>query len=437
MITALAGMLRLILLDQHPFSDAELAALGPVSPISPAPLLQVIYAIIARFTELTPQTARLVPAMAGTMTVPASYFLVRQWFSPRVALIVSLLVACSTILLVHSREATAVAPVVLLATLSFGFLLHWFRTETRAAWLGWVVSSIAMLGFGAAGLLVLAVQPLFIVFRKRSIVIDPARSSPAMTSLRFWSAAVLQEARAALLVAIGLFISVSGFAGYLLAHRAAWPAIPRFDIQELAPRATQIVFGFRWTPDAAVTSVMTLTVAATAAMLLLCIIAPLLRVPAKPVWSTLIALFVVINLTLFAARFAMNDRPPKHLLARDTSDAQQCDAIAAFGVGTGLRMPAYDAAAVGASAHLKRVYVWEVGTGQNVGVLAPPPGAGWRLCRDNRYAVYDPWTWRRVSTWHRREFVRTGPLPEPEPEKDLPATRRSLFRSAVSQPGSV
>jgi hypothetical protein len=47
-ITALAGVLRLILLDQHPLSDTELAALGP-TPISPAPLLHVIYAIIARF----------------------------------------------------------------------------------------------------------------------------------------------------------------------------------------------------------------------------------------------------------------------------------------------------------------------------------------------------------------------------------------------------
>ena len=72
-----------------------------------------------------------------------------------------------------------------------------------------------------------------LVLRKREIAVDPARSGPATASLRFWSATAMQEARAALLLAIGLLLSVAGLAGYLWANRAAWPALPVLAIDDL------------------------------------------------------------------------------------------------------------------------------------------------------------------------------------------------------------
>ncbi len=51
------------------------------------PLHYEAYFALSRYIELSPQMMRLIPAVAGTLTVAAVYFVARMMFTPRVALL--------------------------------------------------------------------------------------------------------------------------------------------------------------------------------------------------------------------------------------------------------------------------------------------------------------------------------------------------------------
>src|SRR5262245_44354443 len=70
-----------------------------------APLHYELYWLMSRFMRLTPTVMRIVPAISGTLMVPATYFLARQVVGRRVATLAAALTAVSGWQLVYSRDA--------------------------------------------------------------------------------------------------------------------------------------------------------------------------------------------------------------------------------------------------------------------------------------------------------------------------------------------
>ncbi len=109
---------------------------------------------------LTPFFIRLIPAICGTLMIPAIYFLSRQLFGQRVSLVAATLTCFSAYLLIYSRDAKMYMPFWFLCTLNVACLLWWLRVRTWTAWLCWVAAGAAMLGYHALGSFVLIVNVL-------------------------------------------------------------------------------------------------------------------------------------------------------------------------------------------------------------------------------------------------------------------------------------
>jgi hypothetical protein len=117
--------------------------------------------------KLTPFWMRAVPSLAGTLMVPAIYFLARQMCSKRTSLLVAAYAACSAYLMAYSHDAKMYMHFWLFCTLNVGCLLWWFRTNLRVAWLGWIAAGVAMGGLQGVGLALVAVEPLLFLAQPR------------------------------------------------------------------------------------------------------------------------------------------------------------------------------------------------------------------------------------------------------------------------------
>jgi 4-amino-4-deoxy-L-arabinose transferase-like glycosyltransferase len=117
-------------------------------------------------THLTPFWLRFMPALAGTLMVPAMYGLARQFCSKRTALLVAAFTTCSAYMNIFSHDAKMYMPLWLFCALSTTCLLIWSRKGGRAAWVGWVAASGLMVAFHASGLALLAVQPIIFLFSR-------------------------------------------------------------------------------------------------------------------------------------------------------------------------------------------------------------------------------------------------------------------------------
>src|SRR6185295_8377834 len=85
----------------------------------------------------------------------------------RTSLVVALFTACSAYMMVYSHDAKMYMMLWLFVALGMGGLLWWFRTETRIAWLVGVLGSLCIGGMHAPGLVVLALQPMFLITQRR------------------------------------------------------------------------------------------------------------------------------------------------------------------------------------------------------------------------------------------------------------------------------
>lgn len=153
----------------HPLTFAQrfLASRAAAPATQPAAKHILIgeQSLVADGVKMTPLVMRLVPAIAGTLTIPAIYFLAIQIARRRVALTAALFAACSAYLLNYSRDAKMYMHFWLFCTLSVACLLWWLRVRTPLAWLCWIASSLAMCGLHAAGAVVLGIE--LIIFLSR------------------------------------------------------------------------------------------------------------------------------------------------------------------------------------------------------------------------------------------------------------------------------
>ncbi|MGA2498857.1 MAG: hypothetical protein ABSH20_14030 [Tepidisphaeraceae bacterium] len=117
-------------------------------------------------SHMTPFWLRLLPASAGTLMVPAMYFLARQLVSKRTSLVVALFTASSAYMMAYSHDAKMYMLLWLAVALNLGGLFWWFRSNLRVAWLTWIAAGILVGGTHAPGLIVLALQPFFLLSQK-------------------------------------------------------------------------------------------------------------------------------------------------------------------------------------------------------------------------------------------------------------------------------
>jgi 4-amino-4-deoxy-L-arabinose transferase-like glycosyltransferase len=120
---------------------------------------------IVHAVHLTPAVLRFLPALWGSLMVPAMYLLAVHLVRRRTALVVALVTACSAYLLGYSRDMKMYMMVWCFSTLSAGCLLWWFRTRTRIAWLAWVAASLAMASSHMTGMALLPFEAIFFLTR--------------------------------------------------------------------------------------------------------------------------------------------------------------------------------------------------------------------------------------------------------------------------------
>jgi 4-amino-4-deoxy-L-arabinose transferase-like glycosyltransferase len=102
------------------------------------PNMELFYLLLKVAVTLTPAAWqrgeffwRLLPALAGTATIPAAYALARRLFTERVALFAAALVAANEFLVEYSQQARGYTLFVLLLTLSYLALVRWCEEGSR------------------------------------------------------------------------------------------------------------------------------------------------------------------------------------------------------------------------------------------------------------------------------------------------------------------
>src|SRR5205085_11979040 len=112
---------------------------------------------------LSPVAMRLIPAIAGTFMIPATYALARQVTSRRVATLAAALTAFSAYQFVYSRDAKMYMELWLLGTLFIAALLAWLPRPTVLLWLAWTAAAAAANATQALGLCFVGVALLLVL----------------------------------------------------------------------------------------------------------------------------------------------------------------------------------------------------------------------------------------------------------------------------------
>jgi hypothetical protein len=178
-LTVVGGALRFYALDRPPLWGDEAATyaricatyrdlLDVLRDAAFPPLHYQLYWWLSRHMPMDPFGLRLVPAIAGTLMIPAMYFLARQMVGVRAALVATTLTAGSAYMLAYSRDAKMYVEFWLAVTLSTASLLWWTRTGRSTAWLCWLACGVAMVGLHGMGFAMLAVHLLMYLTGRRA-----------------------------------------------------------------------------------------------------------------------------------------------------------------------------------------------------------------------------------------------------------------------------
>ena len=115
-----------------------------------------------------PWCLRAVPAVCGTLTVPALYFLARQFTDRRGALLVMLLAAVNPFLIYYARDIKMYAGLWLLVTLNMGLFFRWQTTRRHLLWFPlFVLSGVAMTATHSMAWAIVGLQLIFVLTRPR------------------------------------------------------------------------------------------------------------------------------------------------------------------------------------------------------------------------------------------------------------------------------
>jgi hypothetical protein len=168
-LTLIGGTLRFLYLNRPTISSDEAALYVQVTrPFLDlartldaqhlAPLHYELYWLVGKFFPLNPYVLRLLPALAGTLLIPAVYWLAKQIVSIRAAMLAAAITAFSGYLLPHARDAQFQTPFWLLTILNIACFLHWLRQHNARAYLAWIATGAAMLGWSHQSAIVLPLE---------------------------------------------------------------------------------------------------------------------------------------------------------------------------------------------------------------------------------------------------------------------------------------
>ncbi len=122
---------------------------------------------ITRFVRPTPFVLRFVPALSGTLMVPAVYFLARQMLTSGTALLAAAFTACSAFMLFYSRDAKMYMDAWLFVALNTACLLWWFRSGRTSAWLCWIATGCAGCGLQISSAIPIGVSVLLLLTQSK------------------------------------------------------------------------------------------------------------------------------------------------------------------------------------------------------------------------------------------------------------------------------
>lgn len=126
----------------------------------------VLYWALGKYVPLDPWYMRVIPAVAGSLMVPAGYFLARQVLGRGASLVAALFFAVSAYGLTYSRDAKMYMHTWLLAALCLACLMHWVRTRRAWSLWGWILAGAAASTLHATALIVLAVVPGIVLLHR-------------------------------------------------------------------------------------------------------------------------------------------------------------------------------------------------------------------------------------------------------------------------------
>jgi uncharacterized membrane protein len=120
----------------------------------------------------TPAYLRSLGALLGTLNVAAGYFLARQFMSRRAALFVMLLIAVNPFLVYYSRDLKMYSAFYLMVTLNMALFFRW---QNGRHWIWgplYVFSGIGLIAFDLLGWMLMGVQFIFLLFKRRHRALD-------------------------------------------------------------------------------------------------------------------------------------------------------------------------------------------------------------------------------------------------------------------------
>ncbi|HEX8525148.1 MAG TPA: glycosyltransferase family 39 protein [Tepidisphaeraceae bacterium] len=207
-LTIIAGALRLAFLNRPSIGLDEAALVARVQvPLdvilealreSASPLHDLMYWGLLHPLPPHPYVLRGVPALAGTLLVPAVYALAKQMVNVRGAVLAAALTACSALNLLYARQALLDSPLVLMITLNVIMLLIYLRRRSILSFIAWILTGMVMVGLHFSAVLILPLELLMLVtyFPQRDFV-------------RSWTLRILSYLAVAIIVLVGMGIIIA------------------------------------------------------------------------------------------------------------------------------------------------------------------------------------------------------------------------------------
>lgn len=124
--------------------------------------------------------ARSISALFGVLSIAALYFLGRRMFDKKTGLLAALFLSISAFQIYYAQEARAFTLELFLAILSFRYFIDLLESRSTTSSVGYIASSSLLLYTHAFGLLIIAIQWLYL------ISISFFRKSSSNSELRSW-----------------------------------------------------------------------------------------------------------------------------------------------------------------------------------------------------------------------------------------------------------
>lgn len=120
-----------------------------------------------------PESLRLLPAFLGTLTVPAIYFLARQFIDRRGALLVMLLGAVNPFLIYYARDIKMYGPLWCFVTLNLALFFQWQTTRRHWLWFPlYTLTGFLMVAMHSMSWFIVGLQLIFLLTRPKPKWLD-------------------------------------------------------------------------------------------------------------------------------------------------------------------------------------------------------------------------------------------------------------------------